>query len=190
MKEKDVTRQFMQQWKEDDPSLFWYKIPDFPKSMIVGDSRVRFSPEKPFDVIVCWGRRFLAIEWKIHKGSGAIPCDAVRKNQIDALIEVENADGHGCIAIAHFHKSTKQIFVLPASAWVDCVKSVILTRKSIPLDHLWVFSKVIEKRRIGRKERWDTLKFREACIFGAMTDVAFRKDREREEAQIGKESDF
>lgn len=55
---------------------FWYKIPDLPH---------KHQHRKPFDIVVCRGGIFWAVETKIWSDSAPWPLDQVKPHQVEAL---------------------------------------------------------------------------------------------------------
>lgn len=66
------------------PDAFFYKIPDIP---IFADSKFRFAPEKPFDLILIWKGKTIVIETKVHKKETAWPMSKVKDCQIEGLLQ-------------------------------------------------------------------------------------------------------
>jgi len=61
MTERQLLTKFNNVLKKEFPEVFWYKIPDVPGG----------GPRRPFDVVVCFGGRFFAIEFKKQGGTVA-----------------------------------------------------------------------------------------------------------------------
>lgn len=72
-----------------------FKIPDSPTSWTM--RRTRFTPEKPCDIIFCFGGRFGAIESKQMKKFQAFGLRHLRENQIRNLDRVTATGGRAFV---------------------------------------------------------------------------------------------
>lgn len=152
MNEATFSRNFMKAWQEHCGCLFSHKVADVPMTWMSDKKHVKLP--RAVDYFVCLNGRFLAIEWKLHKTTAAIPLTKVRDEQIKTLQQVERAGGTGLLAIGHYCSSGSAVYVLGVDDWTCLdIRARVEDRRSIPLD--WLADYRYERNRLGRRLVWD-----------------------------------
>lgn len=92
MRESIVTTEIVNSLK--DGKAWAYKIPDTPVSML---RALRFSPEKPCDIIGCYRSTMFGIEVKQIKDFKAFGIKMLRKSQIESLEAIDASGGRAFV---------------------------------------------------------------------------------------------
>lgn len=121
MRESKFLAELVHSLKSD--GAWCYKIPDTPTSMVLG---LRYTPEKPSDIIGCYNGKFFAIEGKQIKQYKAFGMNAMRPSQISNLNDIIAKGGRGFvflnIRIKGVKGETKQENKLVIFDWKDFSK--------------------------------------------------------------------
>jgi len=111
------------------------KFPDFPTSQMDSANldTVRFTPEKPFDVMGMFRFRAFAVECKQMKGFKALNLGMMRDSQIRVLTEVtERQAAHAFVFLnVRIGRTINRLIILP---WADLYNR--LQVRSIAADEL------------------------------------------------------
>jgi Holliday junction resolvase len=97
--------------------FFAYKIPDTPASIVRG---LRYSPEKPCDIVASIGGKFVAIESKQIKKIQAFGLRDFRESQIDSLNKIVRDGGKAYAFLnirVHGDKEFKRLNLLVGLNW-------------------------------------------------------------------------
>lgn len=182
MKEKELTTKVMKELREfcanNSIPFFYHKIADVPMSFVGRDNKFRFNPTKFVDVFGCLSGKGFALEFKLHQGPGGFAFDHVRDNQIESLVDFENAGGISRLVIAQIYEASRfsekqllmdnvqpheiirgkvcRIYILTPEIW-NGWKS-LSDKKSERLSTL-LGSYVVNKQKVGRSAPWDCTTF-------------------------------
>lgn len=165
---------------------------------IPGGPKFRFAQrKKPFDVVATIGGIPIAIEWKLQKKDGAIPCNLLQENQVDALKRFHNAGGVALAAIATifevnpdrvheypavgiYRGNLYRIFFVPINVWLIAqTYASDRGRKSVTQEQLREMLGVVEVCRVDREKGrgWDVGKFWNHCYWLDTDDGRFEVER-------------
>lgn len=114
----------------------------------------RFSPPRPYDLYFVFAGKFYAIECKIHKKKQAIPFSIVSDYQVEQLKDVvNNGSGYAYVLInIRIERKLNKAYAIPVLMWAKWKEdyNTYLRRKSIPIDSLKNYRKVIELEWLKR----------------------------------------
>ena len=147
MRETEIIRQLMQNWKRQRPDmLWWHKIAD-----------PRFgghvTNERAVDVIACFQGICVGMEWKLKKDTRAFPLNRVRLGQLETLCDIHLASGVALLMIVEYiTPQNKCLYAIPVDRW-NCEVAKITDRKSIRLEEHFLDCL---NTRIGRNNFFQT----------------------------------
>lgn len=127
MIETRFTYSIMRKWEQQDKKLWWTKLPDSPLASRTG--------KRTIDVLACWKRNFIAMEWKLRKNERSFPINRVSEQQIRTLQIIQQAGGISLIVIGtYLGPRNKHLHIFTVHSWLIAVdKAKENGQKSIKL---------------------------------------------------------
>ena len=131
---------------------YFFKIPDAPRPNIGGMcgkckgqilGMLRFTPKRPFDLMLVIDGTPICIELKYHAKHTAWPLKCVNDNQIDNLVKAKKANCEAYVLVKMEH--TQEAYKIDIDEFLLAKE----TKKSIKLDNM-IGEKMIRSKYNGR----------------------------------------
>lgn len=143
MRESDFAAEIMHSFKQQFKNCHYNNIPDS-----IYNPAGRFNPTKKYDAYCFYKKKFIALEYKLHKTQQAFDFNHVTVLQLNDLQEVIDNGGTAYVVLGIRYKNIRKAFFISVSEYIFTKNYCISqNRKSIPLI---LFDKYLQAEWIGK----------------------------------------
>jgi len=149
MNERTSLTEFINGFKEYNLIGWVYKIPD-----IYPSESTRFIPPKPFDLIIVWENRFMAIEAKAVKNCKSFAKNKLKEHQLENLDKIIKNGFEAYLLVFNLDIRPHEAYLITLEKYKE-LDIKYLTSKSIKLSDIKKESIIFLRKRIHKKYIYD-----------------------------------